>query len=322
MYNVTFIISDRGGLFLDTLNWNDLINFKIILLSIVIEAFPFMLLSVIVSALLNNFVSEHTIQKIIPKNIFFSILMPCLLGGIFPVCDCGMVPIVRRLVLKGVPLSSAIAFMLAAPIVNPVVGAATAFAFKANASVVLLRLGTAFLIALVTGFFIQLIFNGTQLKKTSPGHGHHCCGHTADDHQPAETSGADKLFNTLRDASNEFFEMGRYLVMGAMFGALSQIILPRNILTAIGQDPLLSISVMMLFAFFISVCSAADAFIASSFNTIFPLGSLVAFMVFGPMIDLKNLLMLLHTFRLRFVVTVTIFVTLLCTGAGWIINHL
>lgn len=291
-------------------------------MSIVIEALPFMLLSVIVSALLNNFVSENTIHSVIPKNIFFSILIACFLGGIFPVCDCGMIPIVRRLVLKGVPLPAAIAFMLAAPIVNPVVGAATAFAFRANSSVILLRLGTAFFVALCTGLLINACFRGNQLKADSPAndHTHGYCGHTTNDHH--HYSLAAKFINTVRDASNEFFEMGRYLVMGAMFGALSQIIIPREMLTAVGQSSLLSIGAMMLFAFFISVCSAADAFIASSFNTIFPIGSLIAFMVFGPMIDLKNLLMLLHTFKIRFVLSLTVIVTILCAGAGYIINNI
>ncbi|MBP2661109.1 MAG: Protein of unknown function transrane, partial [Firmicutes bacterium] len=102
-------------------NWNHVINFKVILLSIVIESFPFLLMSVIVSALLNNFVSENTIRNMIPQSNIRSIFMACFLGILFPVCDCGMVPIVRRLILKGVPLPAAIAFMLAAPIVNPVV---------------------------------------------------------------------------------------------------------------------------------------------------------------------------------------------------------
>jgi len=288
----------------------------------VIEAFPFMLLSVIVSALLTNFVSENTIRKIIPTNKFFSMICACFLGGIFPVCDCGMVPIVRRLVVKGVPLPSAIAFMLAAPIINPVVGAATAFAFRANSNVVLLRLGTAFFVALCAGLLIDAFFRGNELKTSCQEHDHmhECCEHTADDHHHPERSFADKLINTTRDAGNEFFEMGKYLLMGAMCGAFSQIVVPREMLMAVGGHSIMSIGIMMLFAFFISVCSAADAFIASSFNTIFPVGSLVAFMVFGPMIDLKNLLMLLHTFRMRFVLSLTVIVTILCAGASYIIN--
>lgn len=99
---------------LNSSNLGTIVNFKIILLSIVIEALPFVLFSVLVSAILNNFVSEDTIRKIIPRSKFLSILPASLLGVLFPVCDCGMVPIVRRLVMKGVPLPAAVAFMLAA----------------------------------------------------------------------------------------------------------------------------------------------------------------------------------------------------------------
>lgn len=303
------------------INWNNFINFKIILLSIVIEAFPFILLSVIVSSFLNNFVSENRIRSIMPKNNFLSIPIACTLGILFPVCDCGMVLIVRRLILKGVPLPTAIAFMLAAPIVNPVVGAATAFAFRMDFNVVLLRLGTAFFVALFTALFIHVFFKGNELKTRPLQHAHDQdgCGHITD-HPHPEHSLTAKIMNTLRDASNEFFDMGKYLLIGAMLGALSQIVVPRELLMALGQNPALSTGVMMIFAFFISVCSAADAFIASSFATSFSLGSLIAFMVFGPMIDLKNILMLLHTFSIRFVFYLTLIIIMLCFSAAYIIN--
>ncbi|MCC5465895.1 permease [Pelosinus baikalensis] len=304
-------------------NWNHVINFKVILLSIVIESFPFLLMSVIVSALLNNFVSENTIRNMIPQSNIRSIFMACFLGILFPVCDCGMVPIVRRLILKGVPLPAAIAFMLAAPIVNPVVSAATAFAFQNNIHVVLLRLGTAFGVALCTGLLLNGFTKGRQLKSPSQihGHSHGCCQHTLNSHHPGY-SPLHRWINTLRDACHEFFEMGKYLVIGAMLGSLSQIAIPREMLLALGQDSSLSIGVMMVFAFFISVCSAADAFIAASFSSSFTLGSLVAFMVFGPMIDLKNILMLLHTFRTKFVCCLTLIIIMLCSSAAYLINHL
>jgi uncharacterized membrane protein YraQ (UPF0718 family) len=306
-----------------TENWNHVINFKVILLSIVIEAFPFLLLSVMVSALLNNFVSENTIRNMIPKNNICSIFMACFLGILFPVCDCGMIPIVRRLIIKGVPLPAAITFMLAAPIVNPVVSAATAFAFQNNIHVVLLRLGTAFGVALCTGLLLNEFAKGRQLKLSSQIHGyyHGCCQHTINSHHPGH-SRLHKWVNTLRDACHEFFEIGKYLVIGAMLGSLSQIVIPREILLSMGQDSSLSIGIMMVFAFFISVCSAADAFIAASFSTSFTLGSLVAFMVFGPMLDLKNILMLLHTFRTKFVFFLTLIIIMLCSSAAYLINHL
>ena len=303
------------------INWDNLVNFKIILLSIVIEALPFVLLSVIVSAILHNFVTEDMISRIIPKNKLLSIVPAALLGILFPVCDCGMVPIVRRLVMKGVPLHTAVAFMLAAPIINPVVAAATSFAFRMNPNMVIFRVGTAFFVACFAAWLISLFFKGNELKHNVDNHSHACgcCEHT-EDHQTAAISFSTKVIRTIYDASNEFFEMGKYLIFGSMIGALSQILLPRDLLLSLGQNPFLSVGIMMLFAFFISVCSAADAFIASSFNNSFSPGSLVAFMVFGPMVDLKNLLMLMFAFRLRFVIWLTFVVSALCYMAASLIN--
>jgi uncharacterized membrane protein YraQ (UPF0718 family) len=307
---------------LDSSNLGTIVNFKIILLSIVIEALPFVLFSVLVSAILNNFVSEDTIRKIIPRSKFLSILPASLLGVLFPVCDCGMVPIVRRLVMKGVPLPAAVAFMLAAPIINPVVTAATSFAFKANGNMVFFRLGTAFLIACLAGWLTSILFKDNELKATAASQSAacNCCSHHAADHKHITQTFAEKLTRTIYDASGEFFEMGKYLIIGAMIGALSQVLLTRTALLAVGQDPFLSIGVMMLFAFGISVCSAADAFIAASFANSFSPGSLVAFMVFGPMIDLKNILMLLHAFRARFVLCLSFIVAIVCAAAAYLIN--
>ncbi|WP_110955364.1 permease [Anaerosinus massiliensis] len=304
------------------MDWNNLINFKIILLSIIIEAFPFMLLSVIVSALIHNFVTEQAIHKILPKNKFFSVIIASLLGFIIPMCDCGIVPIVRRLLMKGVPLHTAIAFMLAAPITNPVAAAATLYAFRMNSDMVFFRLGIAIFIACFVGLMLDFCFKRTALKSPHPSQALcSCCSHTANEYG-GQHSLFDKIIYTIRDASNEFFEMGKYLLCGAILGALAQIFLPRETLLSVGQSPILSIGVMMLFAFLISVCSAADAFIAASFSSSFLPGSLVAFMVLGPMVDVKNTLMLLHAFKLRFVLLLTFTVITLCACSAYIINQL
>lgn len=301
----------------------NLINFKIILLSIVIEAFPFVLFSVLISAGMNHFLSENTIQKYIPKNTLLSLLLAALLGILFPVCDCGMVPIVRRLLLKGVPLRFAITFMLAAPIINPVVATATWFAFNGNSLMLLYRLAAAFAIACCAGLTVDLLFGGGALRQTSHESQETACscGCHASPVQP-NASFTEKIMNTFRDAGAEFFDMGKYLLLGAMLGAALQLLLPRQLLLGLGQDPLYSVIVMLLFAFSVSVCSSADAFIAASFSSSFTPGSLIAFMVFGPMIDAKNLLMLLHVFKTRFVATLTVIVILLCGGLAYLLNAL
>lgn len=304
------------------MNLDNLINFKIILLSIVLEAFPFMLLSVMVSAFINNFITEQTIHRFLPQNTYLGIVAASVLGFLFPMCDCGIVPIVRRLVTKGVPLHTAIAFMLAAPIANPVVLAATLYAFKTNFYMVLLRLIIAVVIAILVAIFTSLCFSHNELKSTAtPYHTCCSCSHVFEDKHDKKGIPANKLLNTMRDACTEFFEMGKYLLIGAACGSLAQILIPREFLLSIGHDSLLSVLTMMGFAFLISVCSAADAFIAASLSSSFSIGSLVAFMVLGPMLDIKNLLMLLHSFKLRFVLWILLLVTALCTWLSYTINY-
>lgn len=308
----------------DLETWQVILNFKTIFLGIIIEALPFILISVIVSSVLHNFVSEELIQRVLPKDKMSSIVLSCLLGMIFPACDCGMVPIVRRLVMKGVPLYCAVAFMLSAPIINPVVATATAYAFN-SVEMAVTRLGIAFLIAYITAAVVSESFEGTELKDVQANHAHehhHGCGCACHSHAKHKETLREKFLSVLDDACSEFFEMGKYLIIGSFLGAVAQTFIPRATLLTVGHEPFLSIIVMMFFAFAISVCSTADAFIASSFNTSFTTGSLVAFMVFGPMIDIKNILMLLHAFRLRFVVFLVTIVSLLCALGTYLFINL
>lgn len=306
----------------DSNTWQVILNFKTIFLGIIIEALPFILISVIVSSILHNFVSEELIQKVLPKDKMASIVLSCLLGTIFPACDCGMIPIVRRLVMKGVPLYCAVAFMLSAPIINPVVATATAYAFN-SVEMAVARLGIAFFIAYITAALVSETFTGTELKEVPSNHEHHHgCGCACHSHIEHKATLREKFLLVLDDACNEFFEMGKYLIIGSFLGAVAQTFIPRATLLTVGHEPFLSIVVMMFFAFSISVCSTADAFIASSFNTSFTTGSLVAFMVFGPMIDIKNILMLLHAFRLRFVVFLVTIVSLLCVLGTYVFINL
>lgn len=314
---VSSLVSEYIQHNIELITWQIIINFKTIFLGIIIEALPFILISVIVSSLLHNFVSEELIRKVLPKDKTSSIALACLLGMIFPACDCGMVPIVRRLVGKGVPLHSAVAFMLSAPIINPVVATATSYAFNSS-EMALSRLSIAFLVAFSAGWITSKLFRGMELNDTLPIH-NHSCGCTCHAQSEHKVMWREKLFNVLDDACNEFFEMGKYLIIGSFLGAAAQTLIPRVLLLNVGHEPFLSIIVMMLFAFAISVCSSADAFIASSFSTSFTTGSLVAFMVFGPMIDIKNTLMLLHAFRLRFVIFLVTIVSLLCALASYLL---
>nr|WP_285840577.1 permease [Bacillus subtilis] len=276
-----------------------------IFISILIEAIPFILIGVILSGIIQMFVSEEMIARIMPKNRFLAVLFGALAGVLFPACECGIIPITRRLLLKGVPLHAGVAFMLTAPIINPIVLFSTYIAFGNRWSVVFYRGGLALAVSLIIGVILSYQFKDTQLlKPDEPGHHHH--HHTL----------LQKLGGTLRHAIDEFFSVGKYLIIGAFIAAAMQTYVKTSTLLAIGQNDVSSSLVMMGLAFVLSLCSEVDAFIASSFSSTFSLGSLIAFLVFGAMVDIKNLLMMLAAFKKRFVfLLITYIVVIVLAGS-------
>jgi uncharacterized membrane protein YraQ (UPF0718 family) len=295
------------------LNTANLQTFKTMFISIVLEAIPFVLLGVILSAILQVFVSEQLIQRLIPKNPILGILFACAMGIIFPVCECGMIPVVRRLMRKGMPVYVAVVFILTGPIINPVVYAATYMAFRTHPEVAYSRMGLAFLVASSIGIIVYKTVKKSPLRLSTaslhnnvsnPTHGHtHEHSH--------EHSHPNKISSTLSHAAEEFFEMGKYLMFGAILTALIQTFVVRESLVAVGQGPLSSHLFMMGFAYILSLCSTSDAFIASSFFNTFTKGSLLTFLVLGPMLDFKSTLMLLSVFKKKFVLMLSLLIAVL-----------
>lgn len=277
-------------------------NFKTIFISIILEAVPFVLLGVLFSALLQVFVSERTIRRWTPRNPVLGVLFACSLGVIFPLCECGMIPIVRRLMRKGMPVYIAVTFILAGPVLNPVVYASTYMAFRSRPEMAYSRMGLAFLAAATLGLLVYAFVKRNPLRPELPAAQAHSHDHDGLVHR---TGPSNKLLSTLSHASDEFFEMGKYLIFGAMLTGIIQAVVTRESLAAIGQGEISSHLFMMGFAYLLSLCSTSDAFVASSFATTFTSGSLLTFLVFGPMIDLKNTLMLLSVFRVKFILTLT-----------------
>ena len=324
-------------------------SFKTLFISIILEAFPFVLLGVVLSALLQMFVTEQTIRRLIPKNPVLGILFACVAGLIFPLCECGMIPVIRRLMKKGMPVYIAVVFILVGPIINPVVYASTYMAFRSRPEIAYSRMALAFVVAFIIGLIVYRFFKGNPLRSSlaslsgqqqmpaapqqydnnaqlpsngaayaagsaAPGpqtlhsheHGHSYHPAHAHDHSHAHYGGRwGRLFGVLGHASDEFFDMGKYLMFGAMITAFIQTLVPRESLISIGQGQLGSHLFMMAFAFILSLCSTSDAFVASSFSTTFSTGSLLTFLVFGPMLDIKSMLMLLSAFRTRFVLALS-----------------
>ncbi|MGJ9384146.1 permease [Salipaludibacillus sp. CF4.18] len=290
------------------------LNVNTIFLGIVIEAIPFILLGVFVSGLIQVYVSEDYLQKYIPKNAYAALLPAALLGAIFPICECAIIPVVRRLIKKGLPLHIGVVLLVGAPILNPIVAASTFYAFRNDLTILYARMGIAFVLAIIIGGIIYLIFkNSEQLRSTKEKITEKYGAVHVHTHLPMKKM--TRIRQTLDHAADEFFLMGKYLIAGAFIAGMFQTFLDRNLLLEIGQSEWSSTAVMMVFAYVLSLCSEADAFVAASFGGTFTTGSIIAFLVYGPMLDLKNTVMLFAFFRTKFVigfiavVTVTIFVS-------------
>ncbi|GKU83290.1 permease [Niallia sp. NCCP-28] len=279
------------------MNTQTLLQMNTIFISIVIEALPFILIGVIISGIIQIFVSDEMIAKFIPKNTFLSILLASFLGSIIPACECGIVPITRRLILKGVPLPAAIAFMMTGPIINPIVLFSTFLAFGNSWTMFFYRGGLALIVSMIVGFILKLTIKDSPLKNS-----HH--------HPVHYRSIKDRISAMLEHSINEFFSVSKYLVIGSLLAAIVQTYVKTSTLVAIGNGPISSHIVMMGLAYVLSLCSQADAFVAASFRSSFSTSSLLAFLVFGPMLDIKNTFMLLSTFKSKFVLFVCTITTL------------
>ncbi|MGF9893011.1 permease [Priestia megaterium] len=285
-----------------------LLNVNSIFLSIVLEAIPFILLGVFASALIQVFVSEELIQRLIPKNPYIAFLPAVLVSALLPVCECAIIPVVRRLLKKGMPLHIGIVILVGAPILNPVVFAATFYAFQSNTSIVYSRMGLAVVACLLIGLSVYFFFkNSNQLRDVYI-------------HEHEETKAGNKLKQALYHASDEFFDMGKYLLFGALVASLFQTFLDRQLLTNLASNEFMSSAVMMGFAYVLSLCSEADAFVASSFSHTFSPTALLAFLLYGPMMDFKNTIMLLSFFKKRFacslilIIIVVVYVIIMTYG--------
>ncbi|GER65815.1 UPF0718 protein YcgR [Weizmannia acidilactici] len=274
-----------------------LLQMNTIFISIIIEALPFIVLGVLISAIIQMFVTEEMIAKVMPANRFLSIAFGTGIGALFPACECGIVPITERLVRKNVPLYAAIAFMLTGPIINPVVIFSTFVAFGDSWKMALLRCGLAIFTAVLTAIAISYLFNENQLREFVDQklhhHGHH--------HEEQPLRFREKITGVIDHAIDEFFSVGKFLVFGGLISSAMQTFFRTSTLLQLGHTKATAILIMMLLAFIMSICSEADAFIASSFNGMFGTPAILAFLVFGAMVDIKNLLMMLHSFKKKFV---------------------
>ncbi|MBA5270401.1 permease [Enterococcus hirae] len=292
---------------------NSVLQMSTIFLSIVIEALPFVLLGCLISGALQVFLTPERVKRWLPDNRFLSILTGSALGFFFPSCECGIVPIVHQFVKKGVPVHTAFAFMLTAPIINPIVIFSTFIAFGNSWEMAGWRMVGSFVVALIIGIWLAYFQKESVLKtkiQQTIDHNHHHNHHHdhthgTNEHEEVKIGRIKQLSqqtgHILTHSIDEFFDTGRYLIVGGLIAASMQTYLPTRVMLTLGSTKLLAIIIMLLLAFTMSLCSEADAFIGSSLLSLFGTAPVVAFLVFGPMVDIKNLLMMKRYFNGRFI---------------------
>lgn len=281
---------------------------SITFVSIFLEALPFMLLGSLIGGFIEIFVSKASLARILPKSSRKSIFIAAGVGLLFPVCECAIVPVVKRLFQKGLPLGTGISFLLGGPIVNPLVVLSTGVAYGYDWSMAIYRFIFGYLIAVSIGFLVQLFFHKQKvLTQQALGNHHECgCGHDHGCGQSHETQNTLKKFiHAIQHAAEDFLDIGRYLIFGAFIAAFLQSMISRGDFTIIADAPIISILAMMVLAIILNLCSEADAFVAASFRATIPLVAQMAFMVLGPMLDIKLVLMYFRIFRKRFVLALT-----------------
>ena len=295
--------------------------------TIMLEAIPFLLLGALISAIIEEFVSEERISKMIPKNRVLGSLVGIFLGLFIPACDCAVIPIAMRLKKKKVPTNVIVSFMLASPIISPVVLLSTFFAFGETEKMLLFGLEmpklfvyrTIFgiLVALVVGIILDIICKDSVLKEEGSvvnhehyHHHHHEHIHTCNHHHEGctcsthekETGPIGRVKNIINIMYGDFMGIISYMAVGAILAATMQILLPISNIGGIVQNKYISTFIMMLLAFALSLCSTSDAFIARTFMNSLSKNSILAFILLGPMIDIKNTIVLNKSFNKKFVI--------------------
>jgi uncharacterized membrane protein YraQ (UPF0718 family) len=297
--------------------------------SILIEALPFIILGAIVAGILEELVPQRLVTRIIGslENVLphglvrlGAILLGGLLGLIFPMCECGIIPVMRRLLRKGLPLSCCTAYLLAGPIINVVVMLSTWVAFSAqdttpsaNMGVQMngwwmmgMRMFLGYLVAVGTSLIVEWQHRkyGDELLTPLARPAKTPAGADDDDNGAARVPVWQRLSNIAETSLHDFVDITVYLIIGALLASLARLWLGHERMANLAsQHWLPAILIMMALAIVLCLCSEADAFVAASFSALRPSAKL-AFLVLGPMLDFKLYFMYTRVFRPRLIWTI------------------
>lgn len=334
---------------MDPANLTPFHDFCLLFLSIILEGAPFILLGTLISGFIDAYLPAGLIDRWLPKNKVVAVFLSGLLGAVFPVCECAIVPVIRRLIRKGLPISCAITYMLSAPIINPIVVVSTMKAFSTSLGQFSLRetetavaygpvfmtssrLLIAFIVTVAVGLVVLKVRSRSILQpgvipdeiddasgETSIASRAHegteteesCCGGGACDAAPdvadtiaEEEPRRNRLVLAMRTTMRDFMETAMYFTIGVAITSVFKAYVTEDLILLFNQNEVTGIALMMVLAFVLSLCSTSDAFIAANFPV--PQSAKLAFLVFGPMMDVKLVFMYLSVFRPKFVATLAI----------------
>jgi uncharacterized membrane protein YraQ (UPF0718 family) len=258
--------------------------------AVVVQGVPFLLLGTVVSAAIGAFVPERVFTEVLPRNPVLAVPVAGAAGVVLPGCECASVPVADSLMRRGVAPAAALAFLLSAPAINPVVLVATSIAFPGQPAMVLGRLAASLATAVVMGWLWVRFGREEWLRppkrRTGPG---------------VSKTGWGRLLEFRAGLQHDFLHSGGFLVLGAAAAATFNIAVPRSVLDLFTGSGWLSVLLLAVLAVVLCVCSEADAFVAASLSGFSPMARL-AFMVVGPMVDLKLIALQAGTFGRAFAV--------------------
>ena len=288
-------------------------DFSKAFLSVLFEGIPFLLIGALISGFVDVHVSTERVTRMLPKRPGAAIFAAALMGLIFPICECGSVIVIRRFLKKGLPLSVATSYMLAAPIVSPIVGYSTWMAFQNQAPGVMTtsRLVLGFLVAVTVALVVHNLPQSRIAAHAAPAEakrrtGLSIAGEATEELDFSTTTATaspwKKMLLSIQSATADFLDVAFYFIIGVAITSVFSTAIHRDALTPLAESPVTSIMVLMVVAALLALCSTTDAFVAAVQFTQFSPAANLAFLLFGPVFDLKLFWLYGLVFKRKFVV--------------------
>jgi len=276
-----------------------------IFLSILMQAVPFILLGAFISSGIQMFASTGWIMKQIAKGSWSSFVIASVAGFFMPICDCGMVPIISGLLRKETPLPQTITFWLSSSAVSPIVIVSMLYAFPEQPHLAVARVIVGLIIGIMAGVILKLI----KLETKDVIKVNRRIQNIGKDVLELKYDGIKgKIEAVFFGARVEFFRVAEYVIVGALISAVLQTIMPQTMKIFIGKNMIVQFIVMVVAAMLMSTCSTSNAFIGRSFSNNFSTIPILSFIVMGPMLDLKNMVMLSEILKKKFLLFLAILV--------------